>query len=294
VYNANDRLCGLKVRDHPFFDPISDLWEDIAALKWPPYASPPIPPLDADNISFASQSDDSRELASTYSAHIGHSSNEGNALVLPIPKDEVQIEDTSSPRSHQKLPLHEHGTNLIHRLSTSSEGSIMHPFPSSASIWLVYDQFRAGASEEDIHDSGIYLPPRTCPTIRSDLQADNWLDDLEAPGLLSPFSLSSTLEQQHSLSLLQMPPIPIPTCVLSCLLPPTGSDLSLPEIITMSILEAMDSRDGMGTVFQFKEEPRKLKKKRRSAPPTKGRPGVKMRRFWKKLEFWSCLGSIGI
>ena len=286
MYNANDRLCGLKVRDHPFFDPISDLWDDIVALKWPPCTSPPIPQLDAD-ISFASQSDDSGELESTYSAHIGHSPNEGNPLVLSIPKNEVQIEDTPSPRSRRRLPLREYGTNLSHCLSTSSEGSIMHPFPSSASIWLAYDQFRGGASEEDVHDSGIYLLPRPPRTV---LQADNFLDDLEAPGLLSPFSLSPAFQQQHSLSLLQISPMPIPKCLLNCLLPPAGSDFSLPEMITMSLLEAMDNRDRMmGAVFQVKERPRKLRKGRSAPTTTKRGPGGKMRRFWKKLGFWSCL-----
>ena len=36
VHNFRDRLHGLAVKDHPFFEPISALWEDIASLKCPP------------------------------------------------------------------------------------------------------------------------------------------------------------------------------------------------------------------------------------------------------------------
>jgi hypothetical protein len=36
VHNFRDRLHGLAVKDHPFFEPVSALWEDIASLKCPP------------------------------------------------------------------------------------------------------------------------------------------------------------------------------------------------------------------------------------------------------------------
>ena len=46
--NPVERLCGHSVKAHPFLDPLQDLWDDIAALKYPPFSRGLVPELDSD------------------------------------------------------------------------------------------------------------------------------------------------------------------------------------------------------------------------------------------------------
>ncbi|KAJ3731486.1 hypothetical protein DFJ43DRAFT_414308 [Lentinula guzmanii] len=54
VDHVSDRLSGQDVKNHPFFEPISHLWNEIAALAHPPLPGPPEVSLDPDtSLDFA-------------------------------------------------------------------------------------------------------------------------------------------------------------------------------------------------------------------------------------------------
>ena len=46
--NPDDRLCGAAAKEHPFLEPLNELWDDVAALKHPPFPRGLVPEYDAD------------------------------------------------------------------------------------------------------------------------------------------------------------------------------------------------------------------------------------------------------
>ncbi|KAL0576118.1 hypothetical protein V5O48_005865 [Marasmius crinis-equi] len=48
VHHASDRLSGEDVKLHPFFDPVSTLWDEISEMLHPPLPYPPLSSIDSD------------------------------------------------------------------------------------------------------------------------------------------------------------------------------------------------------------------------------------------------------
>ncbi|KAL0071221.1 hypothetical protein AAF712_001787 [Marasmius tenuissimus] len=48
AHHASDRLSGEDVKLHPFFDPVSSLWDEISAMEHPPLPCPTLPFLESD------------------------------------------------------------------------------------------------------------------------------------------------------------------------------------------------------------------------------------------------------
>ncbi|KAH9942075.1 kinase-like domain-containing protein [Amylocystis lapponica] len=57
--DPEERACGLKVKHHPFFDPLRDFWGEIETLQHPPFLDPPwATPQDDTSFDMDSQSRD--------------------------------------------------------------------------------------------------------------------------------------------------------------------------------------------------------------------------------------------
>ncbi|KAH7871513.1 uncharacterized protein C8R40DRAFT_560296 [Lentinula edodes] len=84
VENAHERLSGQDVKDHPFFESISNSWNEVAALEHPPLPGPPTTSLDPDislgialSPRICSSTYDDRSLVASLSQSTG---NEGRSL----------------------------------------------------------------------------------------------------------------------------------------------------------------------------------------------------------------------
>lgn len=198
-------------------------------------------------------------------------------MCTPIDQHEYRMELDTKPL----LEFREEG-DVINRYGGGSEmagdlgeESVIEAFPSSASICPPLAGF-----EEEYQDSGLYLPPIV-------IKSPTWEDYFREFQLGDP-PLQSTPPPRPR-RLLQASPTPDLVSAYS-----VESKISeLSEMITVSLLDAMNARDREGGVVfcrVVEEGPggsRKLKKARVvSHPAGSGRVRASFRRLWKKLRFW--------
>ncbi|KAJ4490388.1 hypothetical protein J3R30DRAFT_3421265 [Lentinula aciculospora] len=145
VDHASDRLSGQEVKRHPFFEPISHLWDEIAALEHPPLPGPPEVSLDPDtSLDIASSpricspayDDDYSSASSSRPAEQGgkegslsesHPQNSPLSLQItwPVPREGLLADDPIGSPSTCSFSLRDEESDMAHieTVNTQDEGS---------------------------------------------------------------------------------------------------------------------------------------------------------------------------
>ncbi|RDB19756.1 Ribosomal protein S6 kinase alpha-5 [Hypsizygus marmoreus] len=282
VHDPNDRLTGDEVQKHLFFEPIQELWDDIADLKYPPCPNPPTSHVD-DDISFTLDLEDSVVPEpgphGTCSAQGSHFSNE--RFNEPDTESNVFL-DNFGTEMHSTIqigvqePWRPRGRFLEDEEDDWDIRSVAQPMPSSASIW---DRLF-----EEVQDSGLYIPGGTIQ-LTSSLSRHHLgplLPSAEPQSPLASLPYVSTPDfiSQHYAHPVEddfKEPEPILQYAISL------SELVVQEKITLSLLEAMDIRD-RHSALPVGQQPKTptFNKGHRSRKLVKRT----IRRLWRNLCFW--------
>ena len=135
VQDPDERLYGLKTLEHPFFDPVQDLWDDIAALKYPPFTEVVWPELE----------DDTRLDLRAYSGDDGDDSFECDDNVQlwfeaaeDIPFDVDRPLCAQSPLYDSLLPSeHQSESSVLNVAAAAPEQSLQELCASSCTDWPI-------------------------------------------------------------------------------------------------------------------------------------------------------------
>ncbi|KAJ4001905.1 hypothetical protein F5050DRAFT_1707841 [Lentinula boryana] len=216
VDHVSDRLSGEDVINHPFFEPISHLWNEIAALAHPPLPGPPEVSLDPDtsldfalspricgpaynDTSSSCQSVGGGNEQSRCSASNHQNSPSSLKITWPVTRKDGDSDLGSSLRKTVSASVHtldEGPCPFIHSNAegfqdpeeeekatedgTSSYTSPLQPFPSTASL---HDAFPA--QEHDKRFRGLDSESQGAPNI--EFEADDGGDDVEDVELWNPW-----------------------------------------------------------------------------------------------------------
>lgn len=148
VHDPSGRLSGRFVQLHSFFDPISQIWHQIAALDHPPLPMPPPSSSLGSSVSLASRNDDMEftmitldTLDTQHSLPVSPPRTHGVDCPRILLGEDFTHYHPLSPLKHQNKAL----TSTLHAVnehdlgqSQSFDGdtsSVAQPFPSSASIY---------------------------------------------------------------------------------------------------------------------------------------------------------------
>ncbi|KAG5639758.1 hypothetical protein H0H81_000038 [Sphagnurus paluster] len=264
--HPSNRLSWPDIKGCAFLEPIEELWDDIAQLKYPPCPDPPTAYVDSDTRLTVEQEEEAEGEAET------------DSYSLPNTTRSAQLSHFSSDKLHDSsiqaglsfdnpfrsslqislLPLWYPPISQPLDDSQSEDESILQPMPSSASLWW---------TEHGPESTEAFIVP--------DLQPSESRNDYfdSPPMLLSPFSSRSLLRLPKGASS-DFQHARCQEGVYSRSL--IFSDL-VPERITISLLEAMDKRDQVA-------ETRDVEKGQVFSRPRQR--DTAFRRVWKRFLPW--------
>jgi hypothetical protein len=257
---------------HNFFGPIQALWDEIVALKHPPCPDPPISRVD---------NDVSLDFNSVYETQYGEEefdNDNGINVLQPMHGDDY----TSSAHNfdHDGLPDEEH-VRSRRRADESDATSLIQAMPSSASIWFNpgVDPALPGTFTSDVNSSTLHISTDAFNMVQVSDTMDMFFT---ADWTSTPQPrLCDTLGRTAA----EWPRRQCPSQLNelgSCCPVALPADVALPEKITMSLLEAMETRDRQETTVRIEKRRRTT---RRLIIGSRKLIKATVRWTWKKLHF---------
>ena len=245
------------------------------ALKHPPCPNPPISRVD---------SDVSLDLNSSYETQFEEGELENRINMLQPVNGDNSIQ-SACYFEHDGLS-DEEAVRDQRCFADESDTSLILPMPSSASIWFnpgmdsTFDSaFNSGTLTRDVNGSTLHISIDTFNRIRDSVLLDTFFTA----------QLASTPQPHLSDALGHRTDWPRPQFPfqlnesLSCVILPT--DVALPEKITMSLLDAMDTRDRQKVILPIRIDKTQTTS-RRSIFGYRKLMKATARWTWKKLHSW--------
>lgn len=260
--DPDERLSGLDVKGHPFFDPISGLWAEIAALKYPPCPNTPTPCVVED---LSADFEPPLVAPQTWRSSYTGEPQEENCTVVEGAR--FLVEDSGNPfglysEEEFELPLASRGngrTVIVEREPNNSEGSdnesLVQALPSSTSIWLNWELEEAHhISRGEVSDLNLNITTEASQAILDSTQRKSpstcfvpyFPSRLDSPFSLELNRLEISLDPSVQDGLKGFggnPAVDSHSPFSEHSFSPRAPEQVLQEEITISLLEAMDNRD---------------------------------------------------
>lgn len=241
------------------------------ALKHPPCPNPPTSRVDNDvSLNFNSSFEPQSEVELVNGTGVLQSLHDDNSI------------QSTNLFTQRELPFDEAvrdqwGCTCTAESDTSTQASSpMQAMPSSASIWFQpsVDSSAVNSGTCNVNSSTLHISLDTYNLVRGSVTIDRFftLASTSQPHLSD--TLHQDLPRHQFLSQTNGPP---------CYAVTPPMDPVLPEEITMSLLDAMDTRDRQGITVRIEKQQQRPKR-----PISSTRKAIKatVQWTWRKLHFW--------